>query len=127
MIAVIRIHGMTNMDRRLEDTLSRLRLRRKLVCVLIDEKDHIRMGMLNSVKEYVAFGKIDDALVKELVEKRGELKAENKGKKKSIETVKPFFRLHPPIGGFRKSTKQSVPKGILGKHEDISKLLLRML
>ena len=54
-------------------------------------------------------------MIKELNEKRG--KDKEKG----------FYRLHPPIGGFKKSTKLAFPKGILGEHKDISKLLRRML
>lgn len=115
MILAIRIKGMTDIKKDIAETLHRLKLRRKLVCVLIDENDKIRMGMLNKVKQYVAFGVVSDEVIKQLCEKRG--KDKEKG----------FYRLHPPIGGFKKSTKVMVPKGVLGKHEDISKLLLRML
>ena len=131
MIAVIRIHGRVKIQEEIEGTLSRLRLRKKLVCVLIDEKDQVKMGMLKKVRDYVAYGVIDNKLVEKLVEKRGELNSELKKEKskakKTLENIKPFFRLHPPRGGFRKSTKQHAPKGILGSHEDISKLLERML
>ena len=37
------------------------------------------------------------------------------------------YHLHPPIGGFKKSSKVAAPKGILGKNEDITKLVGRML
>ena len=116
MIAVIRITGQVGLKKEIKDTLYRLKMRRKLVCVLVDEKDEVKMGMVRRVKEFVAYGKIDDKLLKELNEKRG--KDKEKG----------FYRLHPPIGGFKRSTKTSVAnKGVLGKHEDIGKLLGRML
>jgi len=123
MIAVIRIHGQPKLKNEIRETLDRLRMRKKLVCVLIDEKDKIKMGMLKKVKEYVAYGKIDEKMKKELESKRGETikTGVDKGK------LKPFFRLHPPRGGFKKSTKVAHPQGILGGHEDISKLLGRML
>ncbi len=123
MIAVIRIHGQPKLRMDIKETLERLRMRKKLVCVLLDEKDEIQMGMLRKVREYVAYGKVDDKMIKELEEKRGEkiMTGKDKGK------LKPFFRLHPPRGGFKKSTKTAAPNGILGKHEDISKLLVRML
>tara|TARA_Y100000310_G_C20525266_1_gene735675 strand:+ start:184 stop:534 length:351 start_codon:yes stop_codon:yes gene_type:complete len=114
-IAVIRITGQVGLRKEVAETLYRLKLRRKLVCVLIDEKDEVKMGMVKSVKDFVAYGVIDDKLVKELETKRGKDKA------------KGFYRLHPPIGGFKKSTKMPAPKGILGKNEDIGKLLGRML
>ena len=115
MIAIIRIHGQVGLRGKIAETLNRLKLRRKFVCVLVDEKDEGRMGMVNSVKEFVAYGRVDDKFVKDLENKRG------KDKKKG------FFRLHPPVGGFKKSSKQLAPKGILGEHKDISKLLGRML
>ena len=118
MITIIRIHGKPKIKICIDETLNRLRLRRKFACVVIDEKDKVKIGMLKSVKEYVAYGKISEEVYKKLVEKRGH-KVDGK--------LKPFFRLHPPIGGFKKSTKLMTPKGILGEHKDISKLLLRML
>ena len=126
MIAVIRIHGQVKLKKVIAETLDRLRMRKKFVCVLIDEKDRVRMGMVKKVQDYVAYGKVDDKFIEELKKKRGEkIKAgEDKGK------MKPYFRLHPPLGGFKKSTKKSVgEKGVLGKWKDgeITKLLGRML
>ena len=116
MIAVIRIRGQVKLKNEIAETLSRLRMRKKLVCVLIDEKDVVRMGMLKKVKQYVAYGKADDKLVEELKKKRGK------------DAKKGFYRLHPPIGGFKKTTKKMVGEGgILGEHKDIGKLLRRML
>lgn len=132
MIAIIRIRGQVKLKNEIAETFYRLRLRKKLTCVVIDEKDVVRTGMLKKVSQYVAYGKIDDKLFKELVEKRGELKPEVKKEKvkpkKTKDNIKPFFRLHPPIGGFKKTTKKDVGQnGILGNHEDIGKLLRRML
>ncbi len=115
MIAAIRIAGQVKLKKEIAETLFRLRMRKKFVCVLIDKNDKVRMGMLKKVKHYVAYGVVDEEMIKELNEKRG--KDKEKG----------FYRLHPPIGGFKKSTKLAFPKGILGEHKDISKLLRRML
>ena len=114
MIAVIRIAGQPKMKSKDKETLNRLKLRKKFSCALIDEKDGIRMGMVRAVQDSVAYGSVDDKLVKELKEKRGK-------------EGKDVFFLHPPIGGFKKSSKIPAPKGILREHEDISKLLRRML
>jgi len=110
MIAVIRIHGRVELKKDIVETLKRLKLKRKFHCVLIDENDKIRMGMLNKVKYFVAYGKVDNKLIEKLKKKDKEI-----------------FRLHPPVGGFKKSSKLRFPKGILGKHDDISKLLVRMI
>lgn len=127
MIAIIRIHGRVDISKDIEETLKRLRIYKKLNCVFIDEKDEVRMGMLKKVKDYVMYGKVSEDFMQKVIEARGELKDKTKKEKKTIENVKPWIRLHPPVGGFKKSTKLSYPKGIIGRHEDISKIMERML
>jgi len=139
MIAIIRITGKVKINRKMEETLFRLGLRRKYVCVLVDEKNKLKMGMLNKVKNYVSYGEIEKGMLIRLIEKRGKRKdkkeikdeekiAEEIEKGKSMEEVglKSFFRLHPPIGGL-KSSKEHYPKGVLGKNKEINKLIERML
>jgi hypothetical protein len=50
-----------------------------------------------------------------------------RGQKDAKGVYRGFCRLHPPIGGFKKSTKLAYPRGILGDKKDIAKLLERML
>jgi ribosomal protein L30/L7E len=113
VIAVVRIAGQVKNKKKDNETLKRLKMNKKFSCVLVDEKDVIRMGMVNAVSHMVAFGKVDDAFVKEL-------KAVRK------DTAGVFF-LHPPRGGFKKSSKVATPKGILGEHDDFVKFIGRML
>ena len=138
MIVIMRIHGQAEIDSRVNETLKRLHIYRKYGCTLIDDKDNLALGMLHKVESYVAYGHIDDKTIKEMVSKRGETLNGKRIPEKDIDkvigeikkgmwTIKKFFRLSPPIGGFRKSTKLQTPKGILGKHEDINKLIMRML
>ncbi|PIN91524.1 50S ribosomal protein L30 [Candidatus Pacearchaeota archaeon CG10_big_fil_rev_8_21_14_0_10_31_9] len=137
MIVVIRIAGMVNMNRPMEETLYRLRLRRKYSCVVVSESKEV-MGMLKKVRNLVSYEKIDENTLKELINKRGQ--SENKKAKINTEGVikyfhenktldgsgiKPFFRLHPPRGGI--NTKYHFPKGVLGENKEINKLILRML
>ncbi len=119
VLAAIRIVGQVNLNEVFKETLHRLKLRKKLTCVFIDEKDEIQMGMLKSVRNFVAFGEVDKKLQDEIIAKRGQMdvKGEFRG----------FCRLHPPIGGFKKSTKSNYPKGVLGDNKEITKLLKRML
>ncbi len=140
MIAVIRIRGKVKLRENIEETLSRLRLRKKYTCVLIDDKDKIKMGMLKKVKDQVAFGEIEKGALTRLVEKRAKSRDKKpakepekvadellKGKKLEELGLKPFFRLHPPRGGL-KSSKKQFPRGVLGNHkQEISKLIERML
>jgi len=140
MIAIIRIHGMIKVRFNIEETLSRLRLRRKYSCVVVKDAPEM-IGMITKVKDFVAFGKISEEtlvkLIKERAEKIGDKKAkiENPEKiaKEIIEgksfedlKIKPFFRLHPARGGIK--TKKHYPKGVLGNNkEGINKLIERML
>lgn len=139
MIVAIRIKGMVKIKKKVEETISRLRMRRKYACVLVDEKDIIKMGMLKKIRDYVAYGEIEKGILIRLIEKRGqtidksEIKAPDKiaeeimNKKKLSELgLKPFFRLHPPRGGL-KNSKLHFPKGVLGENKEINKLIERML
>jgi len=176
MIVIIRIKGLVGMRKKIEETLNRLKLRRKFVCVVVRDKPEI-FGMIKKVENFVAYGKIDEATLVELIKKRGKLINKNtenskefsvsKTSKKILDKkinasklknfdgtqkseisdveeiakeflesktdkklenfgVKPFFRLHPPRGGF--NSKLRFPKGILGNHgEKINELIRRML
>ncbi len=114
MIAVIRIAGQCKINKKHKETLDRLKLQKKLVCRLVEESDTIRMGMVKSAQDTLVYGEISDELVKELKAKRGK-------------EGKDVFFLHPPRGGFKKTTKTRYPQGILGHNPDIAKLLERML
>ncbi|NCO18013.1 hypothetical protein COT60_03555 [Candidatus Pacearchaeota archaeon CG09_land_8_20_14_0_10_30_9] len=115
MIAVIRIRGQIGIDKDIQETLFRLRIRRKYACVVIEPtKENI--GMLKKVRNFVAYGEISKETHDELVKKRGE---------KVNGELKPFFRLHPPRGGAE--TKLHYPKGILGENKELDKLIGRML
>jgi len=112
MIAIIRIHGRVGLDKKIVDTLDRLKLRKKYSCVILEPTKE-NMGMINKVRNQVAFGEIKEDTLKKLEEKR---------KTK----IKNFFRLHPPRGGIE--TKKHFPKGVLGDNkEKINDLILRML
>ena len=113
MLAIIRISGRVGLKEEVINTLDRLCLRKKYACIVIDEKPEI-IGMVKKVRDYVAYGKIDEKTLEELKRKRGK-----EGKK--------FFSLHPPRGGI-KSSKLHFPKGVLGDNGDkINELIRRML
>ncbi len=113
MIAAIRIAGKCNLKESVNNTLDRLKLGKKFSCILIEKTDLVRIGMIKYLKDYLVYGEISDELVSELKAKRDNGKA--------------VFFLHPPRGGFKKSSKLGYPKGILGKNTEIGKLLERML
>ena len=117
LIAIIRIAGMVKVSKDIANTLHRLRLRRKYVCVVVKPTKDI-LGMLKKVKYYVAYGEIDKETHGRLVQVRRRKNADGK--------LKPFFRLHPPRKGIK--SKLQYPKGVLGNNKkDINKLIERML
>ncbi len=139
MIAIIRIRGMVNVPERIEQTLYRLRLRKKNVCVVLNDNKETR-EMLKLIRNYVAYGIIDKDTVIEMIKKRGkpidktkkidaEIIAESfVSSKKGLKemNVKPYFRLHPARKGIK--SKLYFPRGVLGDHkEKINDLIRRML
>ncbi len=112
-LAAIRIRGQIGIDVNIRKTLIVLKLLNKHVCAVFENTPSMK-GMLVKVKDYVAWGEIDDETYTLLMEKRGEeykgpLK-DKSGKidysKKYIEIngkkIKPVFRMHPPKGGYEK-------------------------
>jgi len=140
MITVIRIHGRVKIKKKVEETLYRLRLRRKYSCVVLSSTKE-QLGMIKKLKDFVAFGEINDKTFKELIEKRGQFidKSKKIDAKKVVEEIKkgrkykelnlkPFFRLHPPRKGIESKKHFGVGKGVLGDNgKEINKLIERML
>ncbi|MSS75226.1 hypothetical protein EXS73_03395 [Candidatus Pacearchaeota archaeon] len=138
MILVIRISGMVEVPTTVNDTLSRIRLRRKYAAVLMKETED-NYKLLSHVRNFVAFGTIDNATLIELIAKRGQVmkgkkidaaKVAAEVEKKSLPDLglKPFFRLHPPRGGIKSKLHYPLTGGVLGDNKaDINVLVRRML
>ncbi|MEK6844892.1 MAG: uL30 family ribosomal protein [Nanoarchaeota archaeon] len=115
MICIIRIAGEIGLESRIKENLNRLRLKKKYSCVVIENPNDSQLGMIKLVRDFVAFGEINDETYKKLKEARGK-----PGKK--------FFRLHPPRKGIDSKKHYGVKKGVLGNNgEKINDLILRML
>ncbi len=110
---VIRIAGQVKNKKKDNETLKRLKMNKKFTSILVEDDDVIRMGMVKAVSHMVAYGIVDDVFLKELNSKR----AVKEG----------VYFLHPPRGGFKKSSRLPTPKGVLGRHDNIVKLAGRML
>jgi len=141
MRTIIRIKGEVGVSKDIKETLDRLRLRKKYSCVVILNPSKQQEGMIRKVKEYVAYGKISKELLEKLIEARGKpldkkkkldskkiVEEMIKGKKYQELNLKPFFRLHPALGGIISKKHFGKEKGVLGDHgNEINKLLERML
>jgi len=135
----IRISGLVNMPGKTEETLFRMRLRRKYSAALFAPTlENIKL--LKKVRNFIAYGDINNETLLELIRKRGQLidkkkkidaeKVVSELDKKSLPDLglKPFFRLHPPRGGIDSKVHFPVRKGVLGDHKDkINDLVRRML
>ena len=99
------------------------------------------MPKIFNIKDHVMYEKIDEKTLKALLAARGRkgnkpLSAVNDEMVKALleektslrkEGLKPYFRLHPPRGGWKKSTRLAYPAGILGKNEKINEWIGKML
>lgn len=151
-LLAIRIRGGVNLPVRVKDTLRMLRLDRNNAATLIDDRQDY-LGMLQKAKDCITWGEPAEETIRLLLEKRGKIRG---GDKINIETlkslgyesldalaasihacnvelnklkgVKPFFRLHPPRKGFKRTVKRPyLAGGELGNRgEAIDTLALRM-
>lgn len=150
MYAIVRLRGSVKTKPDIKDTLDMLRLHRINHCVVVPDSPHYR-GMIQKVKDYVAWGEIDDDALASMLEMRGRLSGnirltdqiikENTSYKTIKEFasevsqgaaslkdagIKPVFRLHPPRKGHRGTKKTVKEGGELGYHESISDLIWKM-
>jgi large subunit ribosomal protein L30 len=117
MIAVIRIKGQVKIRKVVTETLNRLGLKKKYSCILIEKPKAEEMGMIEKVRDFVAFGEISPETHKKLVEARGK-----------FTKSKTHFRLHPPRKGIESKKHFGVGKGVLGDNGNkINDLIERML
>lgn len=139
MILAIRISGLVEVSVIDNETLSRMKLRRKYSAILLNDTPANRQ-LLSRVRNFVAFGPVNNETLKLLIEKRGQL-IDKKKKVKAEEVVssvekegleklglKAFFRLHPPRGGVETKVHFPIRKGVLGDNkEKINDLVRKML
>src|SRR3989344_4190796 len=110
MILVIRISGIPNVSDAVDESMNRIKLRRKYSAVLLHPTPE-NIKLLTKIRDFIAYGDVNHETLKELIEKRAQplkkgtkIDAEKISKeveKKSLENlgIKSFFRLHPPRGG----------------------------
>ncbi|MFZ0253524.1 MAG: 50S ribosomal protein L30 [Nitrososphaeraceae archaeon] len=150
---VVRMRGTVNVPFWALTTLKNLYLNKKFSATLVPENSDY-LGMLRKINQWVAWSKADSEIVKTLIEKRGKKKtpkldtqkeSERKDEYKGIDelvnvivndkikfsdqnSIKPWFSLNPPKGGFkRKSKKQFSDGGILGNNKDLLEIVKRMV
>jgi large subunit ribosomal protein L30 len=142
MYAVIRIRGTVKIAPKISTTLALLNLKRINNLSIWPENEQTTQ-MIKMVMDYVAYGNISDAVLTDLISKKGESLEEGKkvDAKKAVAELKSgktmnqtglvnCFRMSPPRKGFeRKGIK--VPFKLGGasgnRSEKINDLILRMM
>ncbi len=149
---VVRIRGGVDAQKTVEATLTMLRMERNNYATILNESPSY-IGMLRKVKDYVTWGEPTAETVKALLEKRGKLLGDEKVTDEALKTlgyesvealantiatggvefsqlngINPFFRMHPPKKGFKKTVKRPYrDNGELGYRGDaINELIKRM-
>jgi len=149
--AVIKMRGVVKSKPDVRRTLQLLNIERTNHCTLINENVHYK-GMLQKVKDYVAWGPINVETLSTILRSRGMLEGhkrltdmhvkantdydtidslaqaiiDGEASLQSVPQLKPVLRLHPPRKG-HKGIKKPSPEGVLGYHGDgINALLLQM-
>ncbi|MCE4608499.1 MAG: 50S ribosomal protein L30 [Caldisphaeraceae archaeon] len=153
---IIRIRSSSNRNPKVNKVLDILRLRRKHTATLYPESLNGIKGLLIEGQSAITWGEISKKMLVELIKRRGRiygdkpitdefikkevglssieeladkiLKEEIYYHKLKEKGIKPYFRLHPPSGGFDLSIKKVYPQGELGyRGESINELVLRMI
>lgn len=148
---VVRIRGTVNIPHWANNTLDNLNLDKRFRATVIPENPE-SLGMLRKVKGMVAWTSADSTIIKELLEKRGKKTgfkpitnsdlpegyntmeelasaiADNRITLSKIRSIKPWFALNSPRGGFKRKTKtQYSQDGILGEDKGLTDIVKRML
>ncbi|MBM3291381.1 50S ribosomal protein L30 [Candidatus Bathyarchaeota archaeon] len=152
MFFVIRIRGGVDVPKLIEDTMMMLRVDKNNYATFITNTPSYS-GMLNKAKDYITWGEPTLETIKSIIAKRGMLVGDKKISDEKLTElgyssldklaesvlkgeiefnqlngIKPFFRMHPPKKGFKKTIKRAYSdNGELGyRGEAINELALRM-
>lgn len=151
-IAIVQIRGTVRTHPDVRKTLELLRLKQKHACVVVDDNE-VSRGMIKKIKDYVTYGNVSEDMYVTMLEARGECVGKQTLKEVKLDAkkiakeyfsneiklrdfeakyqLKPYFRLHPPKGGFERGgiKKTFIQGGVLGEREekDITALITKML
>ncbi len=135
-LLVVNLRGLVNTRAPVRTTLDQLKVGRRFNATIVPN-DAVHLGMLNLAKEHVAWCQLNAEIAEKILKARSEKSTGNKvaesevskehgsfhdiafelesGKIKlnSITEIRPFFRLSPPKGGF----KRIHPKTVQGRRD----------
>jgi len=152
LLLVLNLHGVINSPGPVRRALEELKVARRFSASVVPG-DPSTLGTLKLCKDHVAWAPIDADLLATLLKKRGMVSAtkaldsallkrmgyrdyedlaakmvKEEIRLSAVEGLRPFFRLAPARGGFKRSMrKQSSEKGLLGSNPQLSELVRRMI
>jgi len=152
LLLVVNLHGKINSTKAVRETLEELKLERRYTATVVPN-DGPTLGALKSCKDFIAWTALDKPTLASLLEKRGMVsesrhldrdslarlghggyeeladKIQKEGLRLSaVEGIRPFFRLNPPRGGFKKSLhRQFSEGGMLGNNPKLAEVVGRMM
>jgi large subunit ribosomal protein L30 len=152
LFLVLNLHGAINSPEPVRKALEELNVVRRFSASVVPG-DPSTFGTLKLCKDRVAWAPIDADLLGTLLKKRGMVSAtkaldssllKKMGYKdhrdlaakmvkeeirlSAVEGLRPFFRLAPPRGGFKRSMRRAFSEeGLLGSNPKLSELVRRML
>lgn len=148
---VVRMRGTVNVPYWADTTLVSLNLAKKFRATIVPESTEYS-GMLNRIRQLVAWCRVDHETVKDLLDKKARKTASQPLKESDLSKeygnldklasdiandavvfsklngIKPWFALNPPRGGFKKSSKkQTTQNGVLGENKLLIDLVKKMM
>ena len=132
LIAVVRVRGRIGVRKSINETLSRLNIK-KVNNLSLVYGSKANLGMIEKCKDFITYGPISEAEVTKLLEKKNmkvskeDLGAVASGKKRARDVMKIPFTMHPPRHGYEGIKRNFGVGGALGyRGEEITKLIGRM-
>jgi large subunit ribosomal protein L30 len=152
LLLVVNLHGAINSSAPVRNALEELKVVRRFSASVVTD-DPATTGTLKLCKDYIAWSPVSQELLTMLLEKRGMVSmtraldlaslksigyngyedmaqkmAEEGIRLSAVKGIRPFFRLAPPAGGFKRSMRrQYTEKGLLGRNPKLEAIVRRMV
>ncbi|MDA4127929.1 MAG: uL30 family ribosomal protein [Thaumarchaeota archaeon] len=152
LLLVVNFHGTINVPHAARKALVELHIERKFSATVVKD-DGQTVGILKLCKDYLAWSPFEAELLAALLKSRAKVSetkrldekalktlgfkkyedlatkiVKDEMKLSSVEGLRPFFKLAPPRGGFKQSTRrQSQERGVLGANPKLSEIIKRMI
>jgi len=152
LLLVLNLRGKIDSTAPVRKALAELKVERRFSATVVPD-DSPTLGALRACKDFIAWAPLDSKLLAELLKARGMVSESRRLDQDALKSlgfkkyedfaekimkdgerlsahkgIRPFFRLSPPKGGFKLSSRrQATEKGILGNNPKLAELVGRMV